>query len=84
MNISSTKLGNRNLSAKGLLKSKELLREAYEQGISLKISDCDICKNAIHISNGTYCGKFREDVVNIISCLHFDHEPVEYRLYRRS
>ena len=65
-------------------KPKELIEETYEQGVAVKVSDCNACKQAICLSNGVYCGKLREPVDVVACCPHFDFEPLEYRLYRRS
>ncbi len=78
MSAASIKLRNR------ILKPKELLEETYEHGVVVKISDCDVCKHAICLSNGIYCGKLKDHVDSVVSCPHFDSEPLEYRLYRRS
>jgi len=51
---------------------------------SLKI-DCNDCKQAIAISDGAYCGIWKEKVSETLckSCPYFDREPLEYKLFRR-
>jgi hypothetical protein len=78
MGAASIKLRNR------VLKPKELVRETYENGVMVEISDCDVCKHAICSPNGIYCGKLKEHVGSVASCPYFDSEPLEYKLYRRS
>jgi len=78
MVAASIKLRNR------VRKPRELVRETYEQGVAVQISDCDVCKHAICLPNGIHCCKLREHVDSVISCPYFDSEPLEYRLYRRS
>jgi len=78
MVTASIKLRNRTL------KPRKLVEETYEQGVMVRISECDVCRQAICLSNGVYCGKLKEHVDNVVSCPYFDFEPPEYRLYRRS
>jgi len=65
-------------------KPKELIKETYDQSVTVEVCDCSVCKQAICLSSGVYCGKLREQVDNVASCPHFDFEPLEYRLYKRS
>jgi len=78
MVASSIKLRNR------VHRPKELLGEIYGEHVAVEISDCDVCKHAICSSDGIYCGKLREHTNGVVSCPHFDTEPLEYKLYRRS
>jgi len=78
MCAASIKLQNR------ILKPRKLVRETYEHDVLVEINDCDVCKHAICLPNGVYCGKLREYVDSVVSCPYFDSEPLEYRLYRRS
>jgi len=77
------------IKLRGRLKPKEVaeetfVEETYRQGVAVKVSDCNLCKQAICLSNGIYCGKLRENVDSVAFCPHFDLEHLEYRLYRRS
>ena len=82
MTAASIKLRNK-LNPKEFAR-ETLVEETYEQGVVVKLSDCNACKQAICLSNGVFCGKLREHVNSAVSCPHFDLEPLEYRLYRRS
>ena len=82
MCATSIKLRNR-FKPKQLVE-ETFVEETYEQGIAVKLSDCSLCKQAICLSNGVYCCKLRENVDSAACCPHFDLEPLEYRLYRRS
>jgi len=52
---------------------------------SLKI-DFNECKQAIPLSNGAYCGIWKDKVTEALckSCPYFDREPLEYKLFRRT
>jgi len=65
-------------------KPKELIKETYEQSVTVEVNDCSVCKQAICLPGGTFCGKLREHVDSVASCPYFDFEPLEYRLYKRS
>lgn len=45
--------------------------------------NCFGCKHALP-SSRVYCGKLRQYVDDVVYCPHFEPEPLEYKLYRRT
>jgi len=63
-------------------KKKKLRGSPKRRGVNI---DYHECKQAIPVSNGVYCGLWKETVGKRLckSCLYFDQEPLEYKLFRR-
>jgi hypothetical protein len=63
-------------------RQKKLRGSLKRRGVNI---DYHECKQAIPVSNGVYCGLWKETVGESLckSCLYFDREPLEYKLFRR-
>jgi len=73
-----------------LKESKKVEKSSSPKKISdLKSSNLNIdlndCKQAILLPDGTYCGKWKEKVNEVLckACPYFDLEPLEYKLFKR-
>lgn len=69
-------------SARGQKMAKELAE--MEKGVQKQTAKiCFDCKHALSLSR-VYCGKLRRYVDDVMYCPHFEPEPPEYKLYRRT